>query len=286
MTGLRHRVRLPDFMGIMALLVGPHALVRPVERLPAADRRRGPAAVELDRLVHDAGDRLGERAVLPDRHLRRCWRSGSTSWSARPACSTSATSRSSPSARTRWRCSRPSTAGASGSPARRHHHRGRWPGVILGAPTLRLRGDYLAIVTLGFGEIIRITANNTELHRRPARHLADPAPAVAAGRRGRRGQGPALRRARRQAVLLPAAGRDHRGDHHREAAGAQPGRPVLGGDPGGRGRGRADGRADVQVQARLRSSSAPSIGGLGRGRSSPPRPPRSPRRTSRSSCPR
>jgi ABC-type branched-subunit amino acid transport system permease subunit len=33
-------------------------------------------------------------------------------------------------------------------------------GVALGAPTLRLRGDYLAIVTLGFGEIIRITANN------------------------------------------------------------------------------------------------------------------------------
>ena len=33
-------------------------------------------------------------------------------------------------------------------------------GVVLGAPTLRLRGDYLAIVTLGFGEIIRVTANN------------------------------------------------------------------------------------------------------------------------------
>ena len=33
-------------------------------------------------------------------------------------------------------------------------------GVILGAPTLRLRGDYLAIVTLGFGEIITIYANN------------------------------------------------------------------------------------------------------------------------------
>ena len=33
-------------------------------------------------------------------------------------------------------------------------------GIILGAPTLRLRGDYLAIVTLGFGEMIRITANN------------------------------------------------------------------------------------------------------------------------------
>jgi branched-chain amino acid transport system permease protein len=33
-------------------------------------------------------------------------------------------------------------------------------GVLLGSPTLRLRGDYLAIVTLGFGEIIRIGANN------------------------------------------------------------------------------------------------------------------------------
>jgi branched-chain amino acid transport system permease protein len=33
-------------------------------------------------------------------------------------------------------------------------------GVALGAPTLRLRGDYLAIVTLGFHEIVRQTANN------------------------------------------------------------------------------------------------------------------------------
>ena len=33
-------------------------------------------------------------------------------------------------------------------------------GVLLGAPTLKLRGDYLAIVTLGFGEIIRICLNN------------------------------------------------------------------------------------------------------------------------------
>ena len=37
-------------------------------------------------------------------------------------------------------------------------------GVLLGWPTLRLRGDYLAIVTLGFGEIIRIILVNwTEL---------------------------------------------------------------------------------------------------------------------------
>jgi branched-chain amino acid transport system permease protein len=33
-------------------------------------------------------------------------------------------------------------------------------GILLGGPTLRLRGDYLAIVTLGFGEIIRVFLNN------------------------------------------------------------------------------------------------------------------------------
>ncbi|MBD8753738.1 ABC transporter permease subunit [Pseudomonas coleopterorum] len=35
-------------------------------------------------------------------------------------------------------------------------------GVLLGAPTLRLRGDYLAIVTLGFGEIIRVLMRNLD----------------------------------------------------------------------------------------------------------------------------
>ncbi|KMY86358.1 Branched-chain amino acid transport system permease protein LivM [Candidatus Paraburkholderia calva] len=35
-------------------------------------------------------------------------------------------------------------------------------GMLLGAPTLRLRGDYLAIVTLGFGEIVRIFMNNLD----------------------------------------------------------------------------------------------------------------------------
>ena len=35
-------------------------------------------------------------------------------------------------------------------------------GVLIGIPTLRLRGDYLAIVTLGFGEITRIFANNLD----------------------------------------------------------------------------------------------------------------------------
>ena len=35
-------------------------------------------------------------------------------------------------------------------------------GVVLGAPTLKLRGDYLAIVTLGFGEIVRVFLNNLD----------------------------------------------------------------------------------------------------------------------------
>ncbi len=35
-------------------------------------------------------------------------------------------------------------------------------GIMLGLPVLRLRGDYLAIVTLGFGEVIRVLANNLD----------------------------------------------------------------------------------------------------------------------------
>ncbi len=41
-------------------------------------------------------------------------------------------------------------------------------GVVIGAPTLRLRSDYLAIVTLGFGEIIRITATNLDVTGGPS----------------------------------------------------------------------------------------------------------------------
>ncbi|HYZ92593.1 MAG TPA: branched-chain amino acid ABC transporter permease [Actinomycetota bacterium] len=45
-------------------------------------------------------------------------------------------------------------------------------GVVLGIPVLRLRGDYLAIVTLGFGEIIRITASNLDEITRGAKGIA------------------------------------------------------------------------------------------------------------------
>jgi branched-chain amino acid transport system permease protein len=35
-------------------------------------------------------------------------------------------------------------------------------GLVLGAPTLRLRGDYLALVTLGFGEVVKVALRNLE----------------------------------------------------------------------------------------------------------------------------
>ena len=58
-------------------------------------------------------------------------------------------------------------------------------GIALGAPTLRLRGDYLAIMTLGFGEIVPIVFLNldtwTQRHERHRRHL--PARAAAGARR-------------------------------------------------------------------------------------------------------
>jgi branched-chain amino acid transport system permease protein len=49
-------------------------------------------------------------------------------------------------------------------------------GVIIGAPTLRLRSDYLAIVTLGFGEITRITVTNLDWTGGPNGLYAVPQP--------------------------------------------------------------------------------------------------------------
>jgi len=55
-------------------------------------------------------------------------------------------------------------------------------GIALGSPTLRLRGDYLAIVTLGFGEILRITANNlTGVTGGPRGVTSIPHPAIQVG---------------------------------------------------------------------------------------------------------
>jgi branched-chain amino acid transport system permease protein len=52
-------------------------------------------------------------------------------------------------------------------------------GLMLGAPTLRLRGDYLAIVTLGFGEIVRLLADNLDPLRGQRGFAAIPGPEVA-----------------------------------------------------------------------------------------------------------
>jgi branched-chain amino acid transport system permease protein len=53
-------------------------------------------------------------------------------------------------------------------------------GVLLALPVLRLRGDYLAIVTLGFAEIVRIVLNNaTELSGGPAGIRGIPRPSLA-----------------------------------------------------------------------------------------------------------
>jgi ABC-type branched-subunit amino acid transport system permease subunit len=55
-------------------------------------------------------------------------------------------------------------------------------GVALGFPTLRLRGDYLAIVTLGFGEIIRVIANNANgFTNGPRGAFAIPTPSIHIG---------------------------------------------------------------------------------------------------------
>ena len=55
-------------------------------------------------------------------------------------------------------------------------------GVALGFPTLRLRGDYLAIVTLGFGEIIRVIANNAdEITNGPRGAFSIPPPQIHIG---------------------------------------------------------------------------------------------------------
>ena len=168
---------------------------RPFARIPeatasayrpvAAARRRAGFPILHD---NDADiDSMANAAPMPP------WRWASTSWSASPDCSTSAMPRSSPSARTPTAfsppisCIRNGTRSGSRStivglvaklPAEIgggsvvHFTLSFWLalplaaafaaffGVLFGAPTLRLRGDYLAIVTLGFGEIVPIVVRN------------------------------------------------------------------------------------------------------------------------------
>ena len=124
--------------------------------------------------------RLGERALLPGRLLRPAGaRAQHRRRPGRPA-----RPRLRRLLRHRRLHDRPCSASAHGSRASGLRCRSRSasrpcsPGLLLGAPTLRLRGDYLAIVTLGFGEIVRITAKTRDWLGGPRGISQHPAAAV------------------------------------------------------------------------------------------------------------
>ncbi len=126
-------------------------------------------------------------------------------------------------------------------------------GILLGAPTLKLRGDYLAIVTLGFGEIVRIFLNNLDhpinITNGPRGHRADrPGPRRRDRLRAERRR-PRSRLHRADQVLLPAPRDGDRGDLRQRAAAELAHRPRLGGDPRGRDRGARDGHQHPRHEA-------------------------------------
>ena len=119
-------------------------------------------------------------------------------------------------------------------------------GILLGAPTLRLRGDYLAIVTLGFGEIVPLVFLNSDKVTNGTNGIGGLARPALPDHGRLLGHRPvALLRHRpvprddRDDVLLPA---------HRE-----PARQGVGGDPRGRAR-----RGGKRHQHRRRPSCSPS----------------------------
>ena len=122
-------------------------------------------------------------------------------------------------------------------------------GVLFGAPTLRLRGDYLAIVTLGFGEIVPIVVRNVASRdqrrcgpERRRRRRSSSATASASMRR------PITTSAIALVALLIF-------DQHAAAGLAH--RPRLDGDPRGRDRRRCDGRRPGHGSSCSPSPSAP-----------------------------
>jgi len=105
-------------------------------------------------------------------------------------------------------------------------------GVLIGAPTLKMRGDYLAIVTLGFGEIVRIFLNNLS---QPVNITNGPQGSRASIRSGwadrflQNRQLPRPRIQRADQVLLLAARGAARRDLHQRAAPELAHRTRLGG---------------------------------------------------------
>jgi hypothetical protein len=134
-------------------------------------------------------------------------------------------------------------------------------GALLGAPTLKLRGDYLAIVTLGFGEIIRVFLNNLDhpvnltngpqgpepdrLHHpvpvRVARHSGHQ-PRAASGNRQ-------LHPEFGHPVLLPVPGAGGAERDHLPPARTVAHRPRLDGHPRRRDRGQGHGHQHAQHEA-------------------------------------
>ena len=135
----------------------------------------------------------------------------------------------------------------------------RCSGVIIGAPTLRLRSDYLALVTLGFGEIIpQIFHNGDDI---AGFNLTNGTQGISRWTRcgSSPSTGPAqlvwgdLDTVRRPAAVLHLL-RAGRGGHLRLAADPRgPARPGLAGHPRGRAGRERDGRsADADQAARVR----------------------------------
>ena len=83
--------------------------------------------------------------------------------------------------------------------------RRRSPGIIIGLPTLRLRGDYIAIVTLAFGEIIGRIAVNGDGLKIDGQALDGRPPGHLAGRQDRPAVPRAVRVARTETVVLVRA---------------------------------------------------------------------------------
>ncbi len=169
-------------------------------------------------------------------------------------------------------------------------------GILLGAPTLKLRGDYLAIVTLGFGEIVRIIFRNLgdftlalpaflgrrhphRPERQPDRRQRGDQPDRPTHDTHRRSVGRCDRvlQSERDRVLLP----DRRapGDHvlRVHAAARLEARSGMDGDPRGRDGRRRDGHQHGHDASSSRSPSA---------RASPGSPARSRARTRPRSSPR
>ncbi len=179
-----------------------------------------------------------------DGRATRSPRSASTSTSATPACSTSA--RPAFLARRRataWRSPSPSSACRSGSASSVGLAAAVLLALLLGIPTLRLRADYLAIVTIAAAEIVRLIFRSVRVQgrlrrlRRPAAASPTASTRSTPSRTATYGIGWFTFNERRAVGAASSAGSSSRlSCAHRLPAHAQPVGPGAQGHPRGRGR--------------------------------------------------